>query len=244
MDRWLQGILIIFGLIAVTIAALGGALAWGPHHCKIAFPMVIGCAMGSYEDLTGGMFAASAALFAGWLAWSAVQVQVSAEERRAAADKIEIEKVLQADLDYMAEGLSSVWKILAKLDRSDDLPAETLTERLEGVIYGIGVITKNNSIIRRMITALGWERRRDYERLLEGLDRLAKYQDLNQFDVHGALYEAMDVSDYFRMLRPETEEYFAGLWQRSHKAWSLGYSIAMQAGVGDTYYNDEEASKN
>src|SRR5258706_14733197 len=160
--------------MAATAAVLAGAVAWGPHHCKLAFPMVIGCAMGSYESLAGGMFAATAALFAGWLAWSAVQVQISAEEKRAAADRVEIENVLQGDLDYMADGLSSVWKILAELDRSDDLPAETLTARLEGVIYGIGKIAKNISTNRSIITALGWERRRAYEKLLEGLEQLAE----------------------------------------------------------------------
>ena len=74
MTRWKQGLSIILGSIAATVLVLAGALAWGPHHCKLAFPMVIGCAVGSYESLAGGMFAASAALFAGWLAWSGVQV--------------------------------------------------------------------------------------------------------------------------------------------------------------------------
>ena len=233
MNRYMQGLIIIVGSVAVSVAVLGGALTWGPHHCKFAFPMVIGCAMGSYESLAGGMFAASAALFAGWLAWSAVQVQISAEEKRAAADRVEIENVLQGDLDYMAEGLSSVWKILAEIDRSDDLPAEALAIRLEGVIYGINKITKNISTIRAMIAALGWQRRRAYERLLEGLERIAGFRDVKHFDVQDALFAAMDVSDDFRMLRPETEEYFKGLWQRSHKAWTLGYAIAVQAGVGD-----------
>jgi hypothetical protein len=205
--------------------------------------MVIGCAFGSYESLAGGLFAANAALFAGWLAWSAVQVQIGAEERRAAADRVEIENVLQGDLDDMAEALSSVWKILAKLDRSDDLPAETLTIRLEGVIYGIGKITKDISTIRTMITALGWKRRRAYERLLEGLERLAQFRDVNHFDVHDAYFAAMDVSDDFRMLRPETGEYFKGLWQRSPKAWTLGYAIAMAAGVGDKYYEQDDAGE-
>jgi hypothetical protein len=145
----------------------------------------------------------------------------------------------------MAEGLSSVWKILAELDRSDGLPAETLTVRLEGVIYGIGKITKNISTIRTMITALGWERRRAYERLLEGLGRLAKFRDVNHFDdLHDALFAAMDVSDDFRMLRPETGEYFKGLWQRSHKAWTLGHAIAMEAGVGDKYYEEDDPGEN
>jgi hypothetical protein len=58
--------------------------------------MVIGCAIGSYESLAGGMVAAAAALFAGWLVWSAVQVQISAEEKRATADRVEVEKFLLA----------------------------------------------------------------------------------------------------------------------------------------------------
>src|SRR6266446_4903092 len=136
MNRWTQGLIIIVGSTGATALVLAGALAWGPHHCKLAFPMVIGCAMGSYENLAGGMFAASAALFAGWLAWSAVQIQISAEEKRAAADRVEIEKVLHDDLDYMAEALASIWKILADLDQSPP-PADVLTVRLEGVTYGI-----------------------------------------------------------------------------------------------------------
>jgi hypothetical protein len=83
MNRYVQGLLIALGSMAAIVVVLGSALAWGPHHCKLAFPMVIGCAMGSYEDLSGGIFAASAAIFAGWLAWSAVQVQINAEEKRA-----------------------------------------------------------------------------------------------------------------------------------------------------------------
>jgi hypothetical protein len=47
----------------------------------------------------------------------------------------------------------------------------------------------------------------------------------------------MEVSDYFRILRPETAEYFEGLWQRSPKAWTLGYTIAVHAGVGESYYD-------
>jgi hypothetical protein len=41
------------------------------------------------------------------------------------------------------------------------------------------------------------------------------------------------------MLRPETDELFEGLWQRSPKAWTLGYTIAVRAGVGEKYYEDD-----
>jgi hypothetical protein len=90
-----------------------------------------------------------------------------------------------------------------------------------------------------MITALGWERRRQYEGWLDGLERLRHFRD--SFDAQGAYYAAMDVSNYFAMLRPETGEYFKGLWQRSPKAWTLGYAIADQAGVGDKYYDQDDA---
>jgi hypothetical protein len=203
--------------------------------------MVIGCAMGSYENLAGGLFAASAALFAGWLAWSAVQVQINAEAERAVADRNEIENVLQGDLDHLAEALSSIWKILAEIDRYDPLVAIP-AERSESVIYGIGEITKDIPTFRTMITALGWERRRQYEGWLDGLERLRQFRD--SFDAHGAYYAAMDVSNYFIMLRPDTGEYFKGLWLRSPKAWTLGYTIAMQAGVGDKYYEQDDADGN
>ena len=68
MKRSMQWFCIIFGSIIVTVAVLASALAWGPHHCEPAFPMVIGCALGSYESLAAGMIASVAALIAGWLA--------------------------------------------------------------------------------------------------------------------------------------------------------------------------------
>jgi hypothetical protein len=117
MTRLAQGVCIILGSIVATVAVLAAAVAWGPHHCELVFPKIIGCAMGNYEGLAGGMIAAAAALLAGWLAWSGVQVQIAAEERRAAAeerraaaDRVEVERVLQGDLNIFAEGLVPAFK--------------------------------------------------------------------------------------------------------------------------------------
>ncbi|MDH2352572.1 hypothetical protein QCM80_18215 [Bradyrhizobium sp. SSUT112] len=228
MKRWVQGLSIVLGSIAGSVAALAAALAWGPHQCEIAFPMVIGCAMGSYENLAGGLFPASAAIFAGWLAWSAVQVQISAEERRAAADRVEIENVLQADFDYMAEALATIWKIFDEILESPP-SAEVLTVRLEGVNYGIERLTSDIGTMRDMVTALGWKRRRTYERWLHWLERLGEFQDVNNFEAHEALNVVKAISNHFEMLRPETARYFEGFWRRSGKAWDLAYSILMMA---------------
>jgi hypothetical protein len=115
------------------------------------------------------MVAAGAAIFAGWLAWSAVQFQIAAEERRAAADRVEVEQVLQGDLDHFAEGLGAVWKILERFDPNEG--GENNRNKLEGITYGIEHLTKDTwlSSSRQMVTMLGWRRRRDYERLFADL---------------------------------------------------------------------------
>jgi hypothetical protein len=76
MNRSIQGLCIILGSAVVTAVVLAAAVAWGPHQCLLVFPKIIGCAIGSYEALAGGMIAAATALFAGWLAWSGVSVKL------------------------------------------------------------------------------------------------------------------------------------------------------------------------
>jgi hypothetical protein len=39
------------------------------------------------------------------------------------------------------------------------------------------------------------------------------------------------VSVYFEALRPDTIRFFKKFWRRTPKAWTLGYAIAVQAGV-------------
>jgi hypothetical protein len=233
MKRWMQLLYIVLGSIAVTIAVLAGALAWGPHQCKLAFPMVIGCTMGSYEALTGGLIASASALIAGWLAWSGVQIQIAAEERRAIADRKEVEEVLAGDIliDMLAEALAAIWKIVDGIDESQQPVLEG--DKLEAVKYGIGEITKENwlSTSRRMVTVLGWERRRRFEQLFDGLDQLRRFSDAASLEVHDVLDAVKDVSIDFELVEPKCAEYIAGLFRRAGKAWSLGYSILMMAGI-------------
>jgi hypothetical protein len=204
------------------------------------FPKIIGCAIGSYEGLAGGMIAAATALFAGWLAWSGVQVQVAAEEKRAAAeekraaaDRVEVEKVLQDDLNIFAEALGAIFKILERFDEKDD--AETNRTKLSGVAFGIERITNDAwlSSSRKMVTLLGWQRRRYYEELFAGLERLGKFRDENNLDVYEALQAVRNVSWSFELLRPDTGQYFKDRFRRAGKAYTLGHAIEVQAGVAD-----------
>ena len=233
MKRSMQGLGIILGSIIATIAVLAAAVAWGPHHCDVAFPAIAGCAIGSYESLAGGMVAAGAAIFAGWLAWSAVQVQIAAEEKRAAADRIEVEQVLQGDLDMFGEALGAIWRLLERLDQNESVDdQESFQQKLSGVSYGIEGITKETwlSSSRKMVTALGWRRRRDYEELFAGLERLGQVRE-GHFEVYEALDAVRSVSIDFEILRPATARYFEGLFRRAGRAETLGGLIERQAGV-------------
>jgi hypothetical protein len=228
MNRWMQGLCIILGSVIVTIAVLAGALAWGPHSCKPAFPMIIGCALGSYESLAAGMIASSAALIAGWLAWSGVQVQVEAEEKRASADRIEVEAVLKGDIDMFAEALASIWKVLESVDEKQP---ELDRNKVGAIDYGIETIAKENwlSTSRRMVTVLGWDRRRRFEELFDGLEGLRRFRNLHKAEAWDALDAVKSVSIDFELVQPETAEYFKGLFRRAGKAWSLGDAIARMA---------------
>jgi hypothetical protein len=230
MKRWMQGLCIVVGSIIVTVAVLAGALAWGPQHCKPSFPMVIGCALGSYEDLAAGIIASAAALIAGWLAWSGVQVQIEADQKRAVADRVEVEDVLKQDIDAFAEALGSIWKILEGLTEEEAAADQT---KIEAIIYGIEAIAKENwlSTSRRMVTVLGWERRRRFEELFDGLERLRRFRNISDFNVDETLDAVNDVSIDFEVVQPETAEYFKGLFRRGGKAWTLGYAIERMAGL-------------
>jgi hypothetical protein len=81
------------GLIAVVIAALGFAHAWylpkedgGPRcfetFAQSQFPKWLGCAMAMHENLAGGLVGAAGALFAAWIAFTAVQRQIEEETAR------------------------------------------------------------------------------------------------------------------------------------------------------------------
>jgi hypothetical protein len=233
-------IAIILGVALIAIVVLlltfADSFSVSEAHCSAGFlkskwPLYVGCILAAHEGLAGGLIGAAGAVFAGWLAWSAVQVQIAAEERRAAADRVEVEQVLQGDLDAFAEVLGAIWKILEGWEENEKKP-EINRRKLSGVTFGIEHITKDTwlSSSRKMVEALGWKRRRDYEALFAGLERLGQIREAN-FDAYEALAAVRSVSVDFEYLRPDSEQYFKGRFRRAGKAYSFGYAVEVQAGV-------------
>ncbi len=86
-------------------------------------------------------------------------------------------------------------------------------------------------LFRQMVEKLGWERRRYYNELFRGIERLGRLRNIDNFDVDAALSVVRSVSVNFELLRPDTARFFKGLWRHSPKAWTLGYTIGVHAGL-------------
>jgi len=106
VSRRIEGSIIVIVVVGAIAAIMTTVTAWGPHKdcAASAFPYIIGCALGSYENLSGGLIAAGGALFAGWLAWSAVKEQIRLEKQKMLEASI---VQLQQRADDLSEQLSS-----------------------------------------------------------------------------------------------------------------------------------------
>jgi hypothetical protein len=95
--RW--QIVLFAGLLGLAVLALAFAHAWDPNagsraKCFETFwtakwPQWIGCAIAAHESLAAGLIGLWAAIFAGWLAYSGIQMQIYEERRKTAIRQIE-----------------------------------------------------------------------------------------------------------------------------------------------------------
>jgi hypothetical protein len=104
VNRKTEGALIVVAVVGAIAIIMAMVTAWGSHtDCAAStFPRIIGCALGSYENLSGGLIAAGGALFAGWLAWSAVKEQI----------RLEKQKLLEAKVAQLQQRADEVSKTL------------------------------------------------------------------------------------------------------------------------------------
>ncbi|WP_316174409.1 hypothetical protein [Bradyrhizobium sp. SZCCHNRI1073] len=185
---------------------------------------------------TGSVIGALVALIAAVIAWTAIQNQISADERRAKADRVEVDNLLQGEMERIAEALAAIWRVLEVIDRQendDELGKLDKQQALLGITYGIEQLTRSSSVNTGLLMAsvLGWERRRLYEPIYKGLEQLRDLAAATQPDIWELLTAVKSVSLDVRLVRPETSDYFTGLFERAGKAWSLGEAVLYQAGM-------------
>jgi hypothetical protein len=231
------GILLLTLVFAILAGAEIAMIPTSNGYCDLKFPKWLGCVVANHENLAGGLIGAAGTLFAGWLAWTAVQTQMSDARERAQADRSEVEELLSFDVDNIAEALGAIWKVLDAID--DEQTLETNETRLLAVKTGLSFVTENSWIetAKSKIEVLGWNRRRLYSGLLNSLIELQAYEKITVDEVYGQITNAVaQAAGACELLFPNCSEYFEGRFRRSPKAYSWGYAVLMYADLLD----DEE----
>lgn len=123
LPGWLVVLAIVLFISAImSVAVLGGTKT----DCfSVPWYRLPGCSMALYENLSGGLIASGGALFAGWLAWSAVREQVEIERRKLRAADISAQS-LRAD--QVSRSVSE----LTTIDNSGQLLLLRIREELTG----------------------------------------------------------------------------------------------------------------
>ena len=185
-----------------------------------------------HEALAGGLIVAAGALGAAWVAWTAVQQQINAEQQRLSADRTEAEQLLAQDLSDYADGMAAAWRLLVAVP--NPLPEP---EAWEGTRRATAYMAERLSRVdhsanyQAMAEILGWDRRRKYAALIKGLGKLAQFSTPDSIkDPEAVLNVIRNLADQFEFCLPQTSVYFAGLWRRSPKAMSFGDFVRYLAG--------------
>jgi hypothetical protein len=113
MTRRQQGIGLAIVVVAAIYAVLMFANFWPlDRQCPWVFPKIFGCVLGARETLAGGLVASGGAIFAAWLAWSAVRearITRSELERRSERQAFE---AIQRELAPLLDLLNVAWRII------------------------------------------------------------------------------------------------------------------------------------
>ncbi len=233
--RPLRSAAIVLGLLLFAFLVLALAQAGSGASCQWKFPKWFGCVLSAHENLAGGLIGASGALFAAWLAWTAVQHQINAERERMMADRVEAERLLADEMMDYAEGMAAAWRLLEKLGDRDASPDVETTRRCrEAIAYMANRLSRPEHIAsyQAMASTLGWDRRRKYHALIKGLEELKAFNDPESaWDHEEALNAVRRLSGNFEVCLPKTSDYFEGLWRRSPKAMTFGMYVNWIAGV-------------
>jgi hypothetical protein len=184
--------------------------------------------MAAHENLAGGLIGAAGALIAAWIAWTAVQEQSNSERERAAADRVEVERLLAEDLTYYAEGMAAAWRLLVALP--EDADPNHISAVHDATAYMADRVSRPEKIAsyRGMVEILGWERRIKYSDVLDRLSGLRQFSDPKSIDSQDALIAIRALADYFEACLPDTSTFFEGLFRRSVKAMSFADLVEHQ----------------
>lgn len=116
-------------LIIVTILAIANVRPV-QNQCAWQFPKILSCLLSARETLAAGLIGAGGAIFAAWLAWSAVREQIAADKRREAEGKVAIKRGAILTIERHIEALQAAEDDLG--DLIGRFPLEQANVKLAG----------------------------------------------------------------------------------------------------------------
>ncbi len=163
-----------FTLLILALAQIGTpdpTKFCSPNLLKTQFPKWIGCVMAAHEGLAGGLIAASGALYAAWLAWRAIMIQIDADRKLTTLTEDSTYEALRAELTPIVDMLLLYWRVV-----------DAATKKRAWRQNGIALLrslhpTPDNmrySIDRELAKDLDPIRRRRFVDLMQSLDWLAR----------------------------------------------------------------------
>lgn len=101
----------LVGIYAILAAAeMGMSASATAKPCAWKFPKWLGCTLASHESLAGGLIAVGGALFAGWLAWTAVQDQIRADKELSTRREEATYQVIRSELRELLDLIALIWR--------------------------------------------------------------------------------------------------------------------------------------
>jgi hypothetical protein len=107
---WRVALAIVLFILAVLALAVLGGTPKARECFSVQWYRLLGCSIGNFESLSGGLIAAGGALFAGWLAWSAVREQIAIERRKAKAAEIATQSLKVDQISRVVSDLDTISK--------------------------------------------------------------------------------------------------------------------------------------
>jgi hypothetical protein len=137
MKRIGQGTVVIVASMAALTAALALAQVGSIPEKRCALDAVwLGCAMAAHENLAGGLIGAAGTVFAGWVAWVAIERQIAIAERLGLREETEAEAALQEILRERFNVINEIWQgIDWALQEADEEERERKASLAIGMLF-------------------------------------------------------------------------------------------------------------
>lgn len=142
-NRTVVAITIVLGTILIThgalaLAEIGASIKCDPTFTSVKWPIGwarwLGCSIALHESLAAGLIGTGGAIFAGWLAYSAVQLQLSEQHKEAQQKQIEAKAAAIVILTQPVHAAAATLMVLMRATEHPDGKQQEL-ERL--VLLGV-----------------------------------------------------------------------------------------------------------